>query len=201
MPGRDPLAPAAALTAEHFLVIDLEATCDDRARIPNAEREIIEIGAVLVDAERFDIQSEFQSFVRPVRHPTLTPFCTHLTTIAQADVDAAPEFAPAMARLSAWMADQPAALFTSWGDFDRRQFVQDCAFHGVPYPFGDTHFNLKAAFAQVVGPDTRPMGMGPALAQAGLSLHGTHHRGIDDARNLARLLPFALRRQALPSVR
>ena len=31
-----------------------------------------------------------------------------------------------------------------------------------------------------------------ALAQAGLPLAGTHHRGIDDARNIARLLPFAL---------
>ena len=32
--------------------------------------------------------------------------------------------------------------------------------------------------------------MAQALKLAGLELDGTHHRGIDDARNIARLLPF-----------
>ena len=31
-----------------------------------------------------------------------------------------------------------------------------------------------------------------ALAHVGLPLVGTHHRGIDDARNIARLLPHSL---------
>ena len=35
------------------------------------------------------------------------------------------------------------------------------------------------------------------LTELGLPLVGTHHRGIDDARNIARLLPFALGRQRL----
>ncbi|MDF2697512.1 MAG: Inhibitor of the KinA pathway to sporulation, putative exonuclease, partial [Labilithrix sp.] len=33
-----------------------------------------------------------------------------------------------------------------------------------------------------------------ALEHAGLTLEGTHHRGIDDARNIARLLPWLLGR-------
>ncbi|GIS61919.1 MAG: hypothetical protein CM1200mP2_41440 [Planctomycetaceae bacterium] len=32
--------------------------------------------------------------------------------------------------------------------------------------------------------------MAAALKEVGLELRGTHHRGIDDARNIARLLPF-----------
>ncbi|MEN9576703.1 MAG: hypothetical protein RL514_4558 [Verrucomicrobiota bacterium] len=52
--------------------------------------EIIEIGAVAVRAEDGVPLAEFQSFVRPVRHPRLTPFCTQLTSIQQTDVDGAP---------------------------------------------------------------------------------------------------------------
>jgi len=36
--------------------------------------------------------------------------------------------------------------------------------------------------------------MDGALRRVGLPLVGTHHRGIDDARNIARILPFALGR-------
>ena len=36
----------------------------------------------------------------------------------------------------------------------------------------------------------KPMGMQTALRQAGLPLQGIHHRGIDNARNIARLLPY-----------
>lgn len=36
------------------------------------------------------------------------------------------------------------------------------------------------------------LGMSGALAQVGIARQGTHHRGIDDARNIARLLPFAV---------
>jgi 3'-5' exoribonuclease 1 len=34
--------------------------------------------------------------------------------------------------------------------------------------------------------------MSEALKLAGIELLGTHHRGIDDARNIARLMPYIL---------
>lgn len=33
-------------------------------------------------------------------------------------------------------------------------------------------------------------GLGDAVRLAGLEFSGTHHRGIDEARNIARLLPY-----------
>src|SRR5204863_480349 len=77
-------------TITRYLVVDLEATCDDHHALPREDSEIIEIGAVLVDGATLEPQGEFQSFVRPVVHPRLTPFCTQLTTITQADVVRAP---------------------------------------------------------------------------------------------------------------
>ncbi len=81
---------------DFYLVIDLEATCDDGGAVPRHEMEIIEIGAVLVEAGDLTVCEEFQSFVTPVRHPRLTHFCTQLTSITQAMVDDAPGFARAM---------------------------------------------------------------------------------------------------------
>ncbi len=178
--------------APFFLVIDLEATCDDRGAVPKHEMETIEIGAVLVDAETLEPVGEFQSFVRPVRHPALTPFCTELTTITQREVDAAPRFPEAIVALRRFVGGRD-ALFSSWGDYDRNQLEQDARYHRVTLPFQGRHWNIKRAFSESLG-ETKRYGMAGALARVGLRLTGTHHRGIDDARNIARLLPWALGR-------
>jgi inhibitor of KinA sporulation pathway (predicted exonuclease) len=183
-------------TPTHFLVIDLEATCDDGGRIPEKIMEIIEIGAVLVDASTLEPVGEFQTFVRPVIRPKLTAFCTELTTIRQADVDGAPTFPDAIEALARFQGDRN-ALFCSWGDYDRKQFEIDAARWGVPLPLKG-HMNLKKRFSATLGEATR-YGMSSALERVGLPLTGTHHRGIDDARNIAKLLPYLLGRIPMPA--
>jgi len=178
--------------APHFLVIDLEATCDEERRLPSRQMEIIEIGAVLVEPESLAPVAEFQTFIKPVRHPLLTPFCTKLTSITQADVAGAPGFAQAIRQLAGFI-DGRDVLFCSWGDYDRRQFEQDARYHKVGLPFGGRHLNVKKRFSAELGEETS-YGMAGALVRVGLTLRGTHHRGIDDARNIARLLPWSLGR-------
>jgi inhibitor of KinA sporulation pathway (predicted exonuclease) len=51
---------------DYHLIVDLEATCSDDGRVPRHEMEIIEIGAVMQNAHTFEVESEFQSFIRPV---------------------------------------------------------------------------------------------------------------------------------------
>ena len=78
-----------------YLVVDLEATCDERGRLPREEMETIEIGAVLIDGAllmksgALESRGEFQCFIRPIRHPVLSEFCRQLTSIRQEDVDQA----------------------------------------------------------------------------------------------------------------
>lgn len=184
-----------------YLVVDLEATCSKDGAVPRHQMEIIEIGAVMVDGEHLEPIEDWQSFVRPVRHPTLTPFCTELTSITQAQVDAAPGFVEVIEAFTRWFAGVANAgagwpVFCSWGDYDRHQFEQDARHHGIAYPMPAEHINVKRAFSRALG-TTRKFGMAGALRQVGLTLVGTHHRGIDDARNIAKLLPYALERRAL----
>jgi inhibitor of KinA sporulation pathway (predicted exonuclease) len=179
-------------TPKYYLVIDLEATCDADQRMPRNETEIIEIGAVLCDGETLQPNTEFQTFVRPVRHPRLTPFCTELTTIRQTDVERAPPFPQAIEQLRRFI-DGRDVLFCSWGEYDRNQFRRDADRHKTRLPLGRDHLNLKEAFRQVAG-DSNRLGNAQALARVGLPTEGTVHRGIDDARNIAKLLPYCLGR-------
>lgn len=175
-----------------ILVIDLEASCDDDGRIPSDEMEIIEIGACWVSAagEVFD---HFQSFVRPRLRPTLTPFCTALTGICQADVDCARLFAEVAIDLAKFACQYASSerYWTSWGAYDRNQIERDCHRHGIPNPMPMPHFNAKRRFAkaQRIG---KEVGMAKALELTGIPPLGIHHRALDDARNIARLLPWVL---------
>lgn len=184
---------------QFLLVIDLEATCDEAGRLPRREMEVIEIGGVLVGYDTLESLGEFQTFVRPRRHLRLTPFCTRLTTITQSQVDSAPSFAEAVEALRVFL-DGRRPTFCSWGDYDREQLAQDAAFAGVSLPFSLTqHINLKARFAEALG-ETKKRGTHGALARVGLGFEGVRHRGIDDARNITRLLPWALGRVATRDV-
>ncbi|HEY1082916.1 MAG TPA: 3'-5' exonuclease [Prosthecobacter sp.] len=177
------------MEAERYLVIDFEATCCDKGTVPRGEMEIIEVGAVMVEAGTFEVIGEFQTFIRPARHPQLTPFCISLTSITQTDVDAAPAFADAMPPFKEWLDRHPGFVFCSWGDYDLKQLNQDCDFHFLPSPVSAPHCNVKRKFAERQYLSKEP-GLGEAIRLARLEFAGTHHRGIDDARNIARLLPY-----------
>jgi inhibitor of KinA sporulation pathway (predicted exonuclease) len=171
----------------YYLIVDVEATCWDDGSVPRDDMEIIEIGAVLQAAQTFEVASEFQTFVRPVRHPILTDFCQALTGITPRDLAGAPLFRDAIEAMKKWMCTVDDVLFSSWGDYDRKQLNQDCGYHRVAYPFRSSHMNLKTAFSSTVKL-RKKCGIEDALEHLGLQFEGNHHRGLDDARNIARIV-------------
>jgi len=173
----------------YYLVIDLEATCCDLKTIARHQMEMIEIGAVMVDTKTLKVVREFQTFIKPIRYPLLTDFCRELTKITQENVDNAPLFPEAINNFKQWLYQYDKFIFCSWGDYDRKQFEQDCQYHKIPYPIKGGHINLKKEFSQSQNLPKK-LGMKQALEYVNLTLEGTHHRGIDDARNIAKLLPF-----------
>ncbi len=115
----------------------------------------------------------------------MSSFCTQLTSIYQTDVETAEEFPETFKAFMDWIGAESSVL-VSWGAYDLKQIKQDCQFHGIENPeIFQQHFNLKKAFSEVR--NIRPCGMKRALNILGIELLGTHHRGIDDARNIAKI--------------
>jgi inhibitor of KinA sporulation pathway (predicted exonuclease) len=176
-----------------ILIVDLEATCSENGEIPSEQMETIEMGACWIDLDTGSVLDRFQSFVRPVLNPTLTIFCVGLTGIQQDMVNQASEY-PEAARLLRGFVEKhyfPDSTWASWGNYDCKQLERDSLRHGVDAPIVLPHQNAKRLFAkaQRIG---KEVGMAKACQLAGLILEGAHHRALDDAINVARLLPWAL---------
>lgn len=178
------------MTSIHYICCDLEGTCwdaDPLAARQREETEIIEIGAVRLGAD-VAVVDEFQIFVRPRRHPNLSAFCTALTGITQEDVEAAPDLPDAMAAFADWIGD-PASVLVSWGAYDRNQIRRDCRAWDAPHPLDlSLHINAKDEFSEWARGHRRGRhgrGLKAAVLELELPFTGSHHRAIDDARNLA----------------
>lgn len=173
-----------------ILIVDLEATCCDQGTISIEEMEIIEIGACWARADGV-ILDRFECRVRPTLHPTLTPFCKRLLGVTQEQVDSAEVFTMVAPALQEFATRHPARAlgWGSWGAFDRNQLERECQRLGLKTPIALPHTNLKQAFAkaQRIG---KQVGMRRALELASLLFEGTHHRALDDAANIAHLLPW-----------
>jgi inhibitor of KinA sporulation pathway (predicted exonuclease) len=180
-----------------LLVVDLEATCWAEGRGPREDMETIEFGAVLVRMSDLQPIDERSWFIKPKLHPVLSEFCTQLTSITQGQVNAGLPFEKVSELIAEWLEPHRERLgWGSWGNYDKHQLHKDAARLGIQSPLEPfPHRNLKVAFAKQHGLGKWRPGMRAALELCGLAVEGAHHRGIDDARNIARMLPFILDRK------
>lgn len=174
-------------------ILDLECTCDDtKALIPREQMEIIEIGVVIADLSGKTYR-EFNAFVKPVIHPVLTPFCTELTSITQSQVDNGLSLQKALTQLDEFLFNENVEAWASWGAFDTNQIRKDIRNNRLrekDYPFLEMrHINLSYEYV-LSQRLKRKVGVRKALANHNMTFIGTPHRGIDDVKNIARILPF-----------
>lgn len=177
-------------------VIDVEATCREGDPPRGQVSEIIEIGLTAVDLASGERVGKHRLLVRP-RRSSVSPFCAELTGLTQAEVGAGVDFAEAC-RVPAVEHEAGLRPWASWGDHDRKQFTRQCRATGVPYLFGQRHWNAKPVFTEAHGLRRRP-GMAQALEVARLPLEGRHHSGADDAWNIAGLVLHLVGRDAWPA--
>lgn len=170
------------------IVVDVESTCWDQ-KTPDRlqESEIIEIGVCVVNLSTLSVEDSEGIFVLPQRS-SISEFCTNMTTITQEMLN---ENGTAFSAACSLLRDKYNTnnrLWMSWGDYDRRQFERQCekSYYDARYPFGPTHLNVKNFFAIELGL-SREVGMDEALKLLGMKLTGTHHRGMDDAQNIAKI--------------
>lgn len=169
----------------NFIIYDIEATCWEQ-KSSLFTQEIIEIGAVKVNAygEALDV---FCRFIRPVLHPSLSFFCQNLTGISQIDVNRAKKFPDVIDDFIDWIDiwDED-YLLCSWGSFDKKMLIQDCELHRMESDWAEEHINIKRQYHDMKRLH-RPRGLKRSVEKEGFEFTGDHHRGIDDAKNLAKL--------------
>ncbi|KAI0652246.1 exonuclease RNase T and DNA polymerase III [Trametes meyenii] len=195
---------ASKTPLRYLVVLDFEATCDDTNRVvPRGEMEIIEFPTVLYDLEQDKVEAIFHEYVRPTLHPTLTEFCTNLTGIQQTTVDSADTFPDVWARYQQFIrshkiAEEPSsAVFLTCGDWDLKtmlplqlrasgltETITPTGTLASPY---DRWINVKKSYQHLHGL-RYPKGMDGMLRHAGMDLEGRHHSGIDDCRNILRIV-------------
>lgn len=167
-----------------YVILDLEATCWDQW--DKSENETIEIGAVLID-ENQEVFGEYQRFIKPIRYPKLSTFCKELTSISQEEIDEASYFYEVIEDFKSWFGYESEEYYLcSWGYYDRKQFESDCKIHHLDTTWLHPHISLKHQYRDIKHLP-RAIGMKNALNLEKIKMEGTHHRGIDDAKNIAKI--------------
>lgn len=175
---------------DQILVIDVESTCWQGAPPPGQVSEIIEIGICPVDVARLERLEKRCILVKPEKSK-ISEYCTALTTLTPDMFVDAVTFRDAI-RILKKEYHSKERLWASWGDYDRHQFDRNCREYGVTYPFGTRHLNVKTLFAVAFGLH-HEIGVDRACEKLGKTMEGTHHRGDDDAWNIAGVLCLLLK--------
>lgn len=168
-----------------IIVVDVESTCWKSKPPQGEESEIIEIGICLLDVASATPTEKESILVKPERS-RVSKFCTELTTLTQKQVDKGISFAEACAALKSKY-KSPQRVWASYGDYDRNMFQKQTLRRDMKYPFGPRHINVKTLFALAYNLE-KEVGMPGALETLKIPLEGTHHRGGDDAWNIAKIL-------------
>lgn len=174
---------------DQAVLCDLEASCWDGPPPPGQKSEIIEIGICMLDLKTLERGEKKSILVKPMKSE-ISPFCTKLTTITADMLKDAVSLKEAMMVLATYKPDL--RTWASWGDYDRTMLERDSADKGLKSPMGKTHLNVKNLFALKHKLD-KEVGMDEALKILKMPLAGTHHRGGDDAFNIAGILATLLK--------
>lgn len=177
------------ISFKHFVIIDFEATCNEPVN-PDPQ-EIIEFPAIALDVMQRKVIAEFHQYVKPIFHPELTDFCKDLTGIAQSTVDNSNSFPKVLQKFNQWLLDNNLDNFIilTCGDWDFGNiFPVNCKIHNLSAPaWSLSTGNVKHLFCDTFT-GVKKMGLSGMLSYLGMQFEGHPHSGIDDTRNIARIV-------------
>lgn len=177
---------------KYMCVLDFEATCNENS---TQMKEIIEFPSVLLELDEtlgeYKKISEFQIFVKPMYAPKLTEFCKKLTSITQEQIDNGVTLKDAIYKHHTWILenvpDTNNCILITHGDWDlAKMLVKDCKRHNIKSPkFYKRYINMKNIAKITLNEKHSLVQM---LDIAKLKFEGHQHSGLDDSRNIARIV-------------
>ena len=187
----------------YFLVLDFEATCQKESKME--PQEIIEFPCLLVRSSDFNVVDQFHQYVLPVVHPSLSTFCSELTGITQDMLKDCDSFPGVLERFKTWYLGlgltPETATFVTCGNWDLVTMLpEQCRVSKIPVPTmldlaeSRNFVNIKLTYQEVEGKTCE--GIVEMQQGLGLDFQGRLHSGIDDCRNIGRLVEALARRGA-----
>lgn len=155
-------------------------------------REIIEIGAVVLD-ERYQEIGSFKTLVKPQYNDVIEKSVTKLTRITTEQVQKAPVLEEAIHIFFAWchgMNDE--IVIHEWSDADLEQLTKEIALKKIRIDEEDMNLlvgwsDFQKEYGEKLHLDNQ-VSLKNAVMYAGIDFEGREHDALDDARNTAELL-------------
>ncbi|GAO48671.1 hypothetical protein G7K_2841-t1 [Saitoella complicata NRRL Y-17804] len=206
-----PKGPKLKLKLRYLLCCDVEATAEEGFAPGVYPHEIIEFPIVLYDVETKQVVDRFRTYIKPVKNPKLSEFCTTLTGITQDQVDDAPTFPDALKTVEAWLSKHDNILhphvsdwrnspstsqsrnwaFACDGRWDLESFVHTkqlpVSGPSPPPPWlCGSYVDVRALFSDYLQIGKR--NINAMLEHCGMRFEGREHCGLDDSANVARIV-------------
>ena len=151
---------------------------------PGEFREIVQIGAVKLDADSFAALGEFDRLVRPRINPFLSPYFEKLTGITSRQIARDGEdFATAYASFLDFAGEGPIAAFGR----DDRALQDNLRLYGITVRALPVFYDLRGWFA-ALGMDPRGMHSCELAPALGMPFQGRAHNALDDAKSVASVM-------------
>lgn len=176
--------------------MDFEAQCSNNEKLPI--QEIIEFPVVPINLKTNQIEPPFfHYYIKPTKIPILTDFCKTLTGITQEQVDSGIILEEALMRFENYLKERDFLnkkwMFCTCGHWDLLTCLpNETKKKGIKIPdYFKKWINIKIVFQNLLNRSGQ-LGMNGMLKELGLSLDGRHHSGIDDSKNIAKIILFLL---------
>lgn len=178
-----------------YVVVDLEMNwLASKYKIERefCEREIIEIGAVVLD-EKFQEIDKFKTYVKPQFNDVISKSITNLTKITTEMVKDAPVFEEAIKMFFDWCNKQEDDLqFIQWSESDLIQMVREVTLKHIELDESVTillkeWYDLQKECGSKLNLENS-VSLKNAVMYAGLEFEGKEHDALDDARMTAILM-------------
>jgi len=182
---------------DYILVLDFEATCLKDARIH--PQEIIEFPCIMLETKTSSIKSIFHQYVRPVKNPVLSSFCTEFTGITQRMVDESKTFPDVFNDFLKWVADEigedSKLVVATCGDWDLNVMLPaQLRLNGIYRDKVPTYLKRWINVKKVFERETKVVisrhrnDLTQMMETLKLPLVGHLHSGIDDVKNIAKVV-------------
>ncbi|GAB6461188.1 exonuclease [Bacillus luti] len=177
-------------TPNYYIVFDIERNF--RPYKSEFQDEIVEIGALKIDAKSLNVIEEFSCLINPMS--PISKHTTKLTGITKTDVKTAPEFPEAIKLFRDFVGEE--YLFVTWGKDDYSFLVEDCILHDeeCPYIGKERRFDVQnLVFNAYESLFEQQPNLKFAIEQLQLEWEGEQHRAFYDAKNTANILVKVLK--------